>query len=180
MKTIKVPGLDQINIESKELLQQVQEKIGKIPNLYATIGYASSALKSMLNTESLLAHGSSFSAKECEAINLIVSQVNECAYCLAAHTLTAKMQGYTSEDIIAIRKAEYGDAKVNSLIRLAQSITANAGKADQEVLSAFFENGYDEKALIELIALVTLRSFTNYVYVNTQIPIDFPKAADLV
>ncbi|WES99502.1 hypothetical protein P2W68_07745 [Chryseobacterium arthrosphaerae] len=32
------------------------------------------------------------------------------------------------------------------------------------------------KLLIELTALVVLRSFTNYVFANTQVPVDFPLA----
>ncbi|WES99503.1 carboxymuconolactone decarboxylase family protein [Chryseobacterium arthrosphaerae] len=73
--------------------------MGKIPNLYATIGYSSSALKSMLETETSLAHDSSFIAKEREAVNLIVSQVSECDYCLAVHTTLAKIRGFTEKDV---------------------------------------------------------------------------------
>jgi AhpD family alkylhydroperoxidase len=58
----------------------------------------------MLETEAALSHDSSFTAKEREAINLIVSQVNECDYCLAAHTSLAKMRGFTEEQTIDIRK----------------------------------------------------------------------------
>jgi len=176
MKTITVPNKEQLSAESQTILESVEKKMGKIPNLYATIGYSSSAIKSMLETEATLSHDSSFTAKEREAINLIVSQVNDCDYCLAAHTTIAKMRGFTEEETIAIRKAEYSDAKLNSVIKLAQSISDNKGASDDSALQNFFEAGYDEKALIELTALIALRSFTNYVFANTQIPIDFPLA----
>jgi uncharacterized peroxidase-related enzyme len=176
MKTILIPDKEKLSAESQTVLESVEKKIGKIPNLYATIGYSSSALKAMLDTEAALSHNSSFSAKEKEAINLIVSQVNNCDYCLAAHTETAKMRGFTEEETIAIRKAEFPDQKLNMVIKLARSITGNKGAADDSTLQNFFEAGYDEKALVELTALITLRSFTNYIYTNTQIPIDFPLA----
>lgn len=176
MKTISVPNKAQLSAESQTILESVEKKIGKIPNLYATIGYSSSALKAMLDTENALSHNSSFSAKEREAINLIVSQVNNCDYCLAAHTATAKMRGFTEEETITIRKVEFPDSKLNTVIKLAQSITDNKGAADDSTLQNFFEAGYDEKALVELTALITLRSFTNYIFTNTQIPIDFPLA----
>jgi len=179
MKTIQVPSKDQLNATSQSILEAVQSKMGKIPNLYATIGYSSSALKAMLDTEATLSVDSSFSAKEREAINLIVSQVNNCDYCLAAHTMIAKMRGYTEGDTIAIRKAQYSDVKLNAVILLAQSIAINKGSADQYYLERFFEAGYDEKALIEVTALIALRSFTNYVFANTKIPIDFPEASAL-
>lgn len=176
MKTIQVPAKDQLNTVSQSILETVQSKMGKIPNLYATIGYSSSALKAMLDTEASLSTDSSFSAKEREAINLIVSQVNNCDYCLAAHTMIAKMRGYSEEDTIAIRKAQYHDAKLNAVILLAQSIASNKGTANPYDLERFFEAGYDEKALIEVTALIALRSFTNYVFANTRIPVDFPEA----
>ncbi|GAA3774629.1 carboxymuconolactone decarboxylase family protein [Flavobacterium ginsengiterrae] len=176
MKTIQVPAKDQLNTVSQSILETVQSKMGKIPNLYATIGYSSSALKAMLDTEASLSTDSSFSAKEREAINLIVSQVNNCDYCLAAHTMIAKMRGYSEEDTIAIRKAQYHDAKLNAVILLAQSIASNKGTANPYDLERFFEAGYDEKALIEVTALIALRSFTNYVFANTKIPVDFPEA----
>jgi uncharacterized peroxidase-related enzyme len=176
MKTITVPNKEQLSAESQAILESVEKKMGKIPNLYATIGYSSSALKAMLDTEASLSHDSSFSAKEREAINLIVSQVNNCDYCLAAHTMLAKMKGFTDDDTITVRKGEYADAKLNSVLKLAKSISSNKGAADDSALHNFFEAGYDEKALIELNALIALRSFTNYVFANTQIPIDFPLA----
>lgn len=176
MKTITVPNKEQLSAESQTILESVEKKMGKIPNLYATIGYSSSSLKSMLETEAVLSHDSSFTAKDREAINLIVSQVNNCDYCLSAHTTIAKMRGFTEEETIAIRKAEYADSKLNSIIKLAQSIAENKGAAEDSALQTFFEADYDEKALVELTALVALRSFTNYVFANTQIPIDFPLA----
>lgn len=176
MKTISVPEKGQLSFTAQTILESVEKKMGKIPNLYATIGYSSSALKSMLETEASLAHDSSFTAKEREAINLIVSQVNECDYCLAAHTTLAKMRGFTEEDTLKIRKGSFSEGKLDAAIKLAHSIANNKGSAGNEALENFFNAGFDEKALIELTALVALRSFTNYVFANTQIPIDFPLA----
>ncbi|MEF9478813.1 carboxymuconolactone decarboxylase family protein [Chryseobacterium sp. 1B4] len=176
MKTISVPEKEQLSFGSKSILDSVEKKMGKIPNLYATIGYSSSALKSMLETEAVLSHDSSFTAKEREAINLIVSQVNECDYCLAAHTSLAKMRGFTEEQTIDIRKGNSDDAQLDVVIKLAQSIASHKGNAGNGALENFFNAGYDEKALVELTAIIALRSFTNYVFANTQVPIDFPLA----
>lgn len=179
MKTILVPEKENLSQASQTILEAVAAKMGKIPNLYATIGYSSAALKAMLDTETTLSHDSSYSAKEREAINLIVSQINNCDYCLAAHTMIGKMRGFSEEDTIAIRKGAYSDAKLNAVILLAKSIVSNKGTAEESDLNRFFEAGYDEKALVELAALIALRSFTNYVFANTKIPVDFPEAAKL-
>jgi AhpD family alkylhydroperoxidase len=105
--------------------------MGRIPNLYATIGYSASTLKGLLEFEATLGTAHHFSSKEKEAINLIVSQVNDCDYCLAAHTALAKGRGFSEEETLAIRKAAYRETKLNTVLQLAQSIATNKGKGDQ-------------------------------------------------
>lgn len=179
MKQINVPAINGLSSESQVILEQVQKGTGKVPNLYAIIGYSGPALKAMMDFERDLLSAHSFTAKEKEAISLMVSQVNDCEYCLAAHTALAQMRGFTNEDIISIRKGEYTDKKLNAVLLLARSIASNKGKGDSAMLNSFFEAGYNETALIELIALITARIFTNYVFANSNIPIDFPAAAQL-
>lgn len=179
MKQIQVPALEQVSSEAQALLAGVQKKMGKIPNLYATIGYSAATLKGLLEFEASLGTAHHFSGKEKEAINLIISQVNDCDYCLAAHTALAQLRGFSQEETLAIRKAAYSETKLNTVLQLAQSIATNKGKGDQALIDAFFEAGYNEAALIELIGLITVRTLTNYVFANTHIPIDFPAAPSL-
>ena len=176
MKTLNLPELSSLPEQSQVILNQVKGRIGKIPNLYATIGFSAAALKGVLDFENLLTEEAVFSPKEKEAINLIVSQVNQCDYCLAAHTALAKMRGFSEEETLAIRRAGFKEEKLNVVIKVAQSIALNKGRANQELIDSFFEFGYDEKALVNLIGLITVRTFTNYIFVNSSIQIDFPLA----
>lgn len=179
MKTITVPALTQLEPESQTILNAVQKKLGKVPNLFATIGYSTHALKGILDFEATLYSSTIFTAKEREAVNLIVSQVNLCNYCLAAHTMLAKMRGFSEEETIAIRKGNTPDSRLNAIIQLAQSIAENKGKGEQDRMEAFFNAGFTEAGLMELIGLITVRTYTNYVFSSTAIPIDFPAASPL-
>ena len=175
MKTINVPTREQVSAQSQEIFDTLKKRVGKVPNLYATIGYSSHALKAFLEFDATLSAGL-FSAKEREAIALIVSEVNGCAYCLAGHTAAAVMRGFTKEETLDIRRGHTADDKLNAIIALAKSITVNKGKGDEADLENFYAAGFDEAALMELIGLVTVRIFTNYAFVNTEIPVDFPAA----
>ncbi|MFD2574653.1 carboxymuconolactone decarboxylase family protein [Spirosoma soli] len=175
MKTIQVPTRDQVSEASQVLFDQLQKRSGKVPNLYATVGYSATALQAFLQFDEQFNHGV-FAAKEREAIALVVSQVNGCNYCLAAHTLAAKVRGFNLDDTLAIRRAEVTDGKLNAILQLAKSIAENQGHAESELVENFFAAGYDEGALMELVGLVTVRIFTNYVYALTNIPVDFPAA----
>ncbi|MET3981842.1 AhpD family alkylhydroperoxidase [Mucilaginibacter sp. UYP25] len=178
MKTIKVPTRDEVSPDSQTLFDQISKQLGILPNLYATMGYSPGTLKGYLQFEAAMA-GGVFSAKDKEAINLVVSEVNNCKYCLAAHTMLAKGKGFTQEETIDIRKGHTTDYKLNTAVQLAKSITENKGEADLQLLEDFYTAGYNEAALIELIGLITAKVFTNYVYALTAIPLDFPEAVAL-
>jgi uncharacterized peroxidase-related enzyme len=173
MKTIAVPTRDQVSPQVQEIFDVLKKKIGKVPNLYATFGYSANALKAMLDFEETLNHGV-FNAKEREALYLVVSQVNQCDYCLAAHSMIAGMRGFSKEEILNFRRGIATDGKLQAAVSLAKAIAENKGVVEGDVKEAFFAAGYDETALVDLAALVTLRTFTNYVYALTQIPVDFP------
>lgn len=175
MKKITVPTIDQVNPESKILFEGMQRRLGKVPNLYATMGYSSNALKAFLDLDATLSKGI-FNGKQREAIALVVSQLNNCAYCLAGHTMSAMKYGLTMDETIEIRKGHSSDAKINAIVQLAKSITENKGHADEALMQQFFDAGFDEAALMELIGFITVRVYTNYVFAATAIPVDFPAA----
>lgn len=178
MKTIEVPQRDQVSTESQVLFDQLQKRLGKVPNLYATIGYSDHALKGFMDFEATLNRGA-FNGKEREAIALVVSEVNGCAYCLAGHTLAAMKHGFSKEDTLDIRRGKTTDPKLNAVIGLAKSVVVNQGHADAQALEGFYEAGFKEAAVMDLIGLVTVRIFTNYVFALTEIPVDFPEVEPL-
>ncbi len=178
MKSITVPTREQVSTQSQEIFDVLTKKIGKVPNLYATIGYSGTTLKAVLEFDGALSQ-SVFSAKEREAVNLVVSQVNNCAYCLAAHTFIAGKLGVPADEIMLFRKGVASDSKLNAAVQLAKAIAENKGNVAENLKQAFFDAGYDEAMLMDLIGLVSIRTYTNYVYALTQIPVDFPAAEEL-
>lgn len=173
MKKIEVPTREQVPAGSQEIFDLLQKRLGKVPNLYATIGYSANALKGFLEFEKTL-NGGVFHPKEREAISLVVSEVNGCTYCLSAHTMAALKLGYTQEETIAIRKGEVGDAKLDAILKLAQAVATNKGHAAPALIDNFFAAGYKEDGVMELMGLVVARTFTNYAYALTDVPVDFP------
>lgn len=173
LTNIAVPTKEQVNTESQAIFDQLKGQLGMVPNLYATIGYSSNALSSFLAFSGTAGKGV-FSKKEVEAIKLAVSEANNCAYCKSAHTAMAKMNGFTEEETIDLRKATITDEKLNVLTNLAKQVAEKSGHADDEVKERFFEIGYDEKALIEFVSVVIAVTFTNYVHGLTQVEVDFP------
>ncbi len=110
-----VPTRDEVSEDSKSMFDKLKASLGFIPNLYATFAHSETALGDYLK---LQGRRTSLSLKEKEIINLVVSQVNDCKYCLAAHTLLAQKAGFTEQQTIDIRRGRFPvDKKFDALIR---------------------------------------------------------------
>jgi AhpD family alkylhydroperoxidase len=178
MKKLTVLTKEQASEQSRQLFEGIEKTLGMLPNLYAVIGNSSNALGSYLTFSEAQKNGS-FNTKEREAIFLAVSEENGCNYCISAHTTIAKMSGFAEEETLQLRAGNHSDRKLSILTNLAKSIIANRGRADEELVQSFFEIGYDEKSLVDLVALVVDKTFTNYIGRLARPELDFPKAQTL-
>jgi AhpD family alkylhydroperoxidase len=178
MKPFAVPTYDQVSADAKPAFDQFNKVLGKMPNLYATIGYSANALNSYLHYVNEQARGT-FHAKEREAIYLIVSQFNGCEYCLASHTQSAIKNGWTEDDTLLIRAGKHPEQKWQVIYKVISSVIEQKGLVSDELLDEFYALGYHEAAIIDLMVLINVMSFTNYVYRLTHIPIDFPAAKEI-
>jgi len=175
MINIIVPTRDQVSPTNQTIFDNLKSKLGFVPNLYATYAHSETGLENILSISNLK---SSLSNKEKEVINLAVSQVNNCEYCLAAHTAIGKMNGFSEEQTIAFRRGESSDPKLDALARLAKNLTENRGNASQEVLDNFFAQGYTKGNLVDSIILVGEKTIANYLHRTTKVPVDFPAAPE--
>ncbi len=77
MKKFNVPTREHVSEENQQIFDALKSKLGFVPNIYATYAYSKSALNRYLT----FSNGkTSLNNKEKEAINLIVSQINNCLY----------------------------------------------------------------------------------------------------
>ncbi|SEP79718.1 uncharacterized peroxidase-related enzyme [Hyunsoonleella jejuensis] len=177
MSTFNVPTRDQVSENNQAIFDNLNKALGFVPNLYATYAHSDTALENYLNFANAK---TSLSAKEKEVVNLAVSEVNSCVYCLSAHTAIGKMNGFTDEQILELRAGEASfNNKLDALARLAKNVTENRGKTDEAVLENFFNAGYTKGNLIDVISLVGDKTISNYIHNTTQVPVDFPLAQSL-
>ncbi|MDY7396090.1 carboxymuconolactone decarboxylase family protein [Aureibaculum sp. 2210JD6-5] len=174
MSIFNVPKREEVSETNQQIFDNLKKQAGFIPNLYATYAYSENALKNYLD---FAGAPSSLKAKEKEAVNLAVSQVNNCDYCLAAHTAIGKMSGFTDEQIIELRQGKASfDNRLDALARLAKNITENRGNTDASVVENFLNAGLTKENLIDSINLVGEKTISNYINNTIKTPIDFPVA----
>lgn len=174
MTNFNVPTRGEVSSNNQEIFDNLKKGLGTVPNLYAVMAHSDTALGNYLAFQNAK---TTFNNKEKQAINLIVSQVNECAYCQAAHTVLGKMNGFTEEQTIEIRKGSTAfDAKLNALVALAKEVTIKKGFVDGASLENFFNAGYTKGQAVELVMLVAEKIAMNYLHAVTKVAIDFPAA----
>ncbi len=172
----KVPTKNEVSETNQQIFDNLNKALGFVPNLYAAIAYSDNGLKRYLDYQNAK---TSLSNKEKEVVNLIVSQINGCVYCQSAHTVLGKMNGFDEDQIRDFRRGQSENPKLNALVQLAADLTENRGRASEELLEAFFAQGYTRENLVDVILQISDKIAMNYLHNLTQIPVDFPLAESL-
>lgn len=177
MSNFQIPTRNEVTTGNQAIFDQLEKGLGFVPNLYATFAHSENALGNFLT----FANGkSSLSKKEQEVINLAVSQVNECSYCLAAHTAISGGQGLASDQILELREGYASfDSKLNALAEFAAETAIQRGKPEQATIEALLNAGYTQENVIDAVLVIGEITVTNYLHGITKVAVDFPAAPSL-
>lgn len=176
-KHLDVLTREEVSPKNQLVFDQLKKAYGAVPNLYSTLAYSENALEAYVRLE---ATPLSLTAKEIEAINLVVSEVNNCLYCLSAHTVVAQNTGFTQAQTHQLRSGHADfDPRLHALIQLAQELTEKRRIENTQLLHNFYEAGYSRAQLIDTILLVGDRTISNMLHAVTKVPIEFPLALPL-
>ncbi len=177
MTNFNVPTRNEVSASNQAIFDNLKKAVGFVPNIYATMASSENALKNFLDFQNAK---TSLKTKEKEVINLAVSELNQCQYCLSAHTAIAGMNGYTPEQIIELRTGTASfDSKLDALAKLSKNIVENRGATSTEVIEDFFAAGWTKENLIDTISQVGEITITNYLHRTTEVPVDFPAAQSI-
>lgn len=178
MQRIPALTIDKAPADARPVLEQINGKFGKVPNIFASVANSPAALNSLMAQFGAL-DGGALSGKVHEAIALRVGEIHGCRYCTAAHTAKAKMAGATEEEAIGFRKGMASDPKTLALVELAAEMVAERGQVSDDAIQNARDVGCSDGELLETAAIVALNTMTNYVNALVQTEVDFPPAPAL-
>lgn len=177
MKILTVPNRNEVSENNQAIFDNLNQKLGFVPNLYAYYAKNETALADYLTFQN---RKTTLKAKEKEVINLVVSQINDCRYCQSAHTAIGKMNGFTDDQILEIRSGSAGfDAKLDALAKFAKAVVEGKGRVEDSVTDNFFASGYSEANLIDVVIAVGDKIISNYIHNLAGFEVDFPLAPEL-
>jgi uncharacterized peroxidase-related enzyme len=164
---------------SQPLLEAVKKQLGSVPNLFRLTAISPATLEGYLSLNGALGKGTLTPATR-ERIALAVSEINNCNYCLAAHSYLGKNLAKLSDaEVTANRKGRSSDAKAEAAIAFAVKVTKARGAVAENDLAAVIAAGYSNAEALEIVAHVALNTLTNYINIVFKTDVDFPEVPKL-
>ncbi len=160
--------------KSKPLLKESQKAFGMIPNLHAVMAEAPTLLEGYQKLHEL-AQQTSFNKEELTVVWQTVNVEHDCHYCVPAHTGIAKSMQVDDNLIQELRDDKtLSDAKLNTLKNTVLALTRGRGNVEQSVINEFFDAGYAQQQLLEIIVILAQKVMSNYTNHLADTPVDEP------
>jgi AhpD family alkylhydroperoxidase len=180
MPRIPVHTVDSAPEQSRDELKSLEAQFGMVLNIHGEMAHSPVVLQSYVALQQVIGDYGTFDGRTREAIALAVANVDQCAYCQAAHTAAGKAAGLSSDQMVAVRSGEVDfDEKLSALLDLTREYTKNVGSVDDTTWQAALDAGWSDAQLAELSVHVTLNLFTNYFNHLVETELDLPAAPEL-
>ena len=160
--------------EFKPDLMAVKRQFGVVANAIRVLGNSPAAMNGFLCLHAALS-GGVLSTKMRAQIALAVSEINGCAYCLSAYTVSGRRAGLSSAEIGAARFGSGADKKSEAVLDLVWAILMDKGQIADSDFESARSAGLSDEEMVEVVANIALTTFTNFVNEVATTVIDFPE-----
>lgn len=174
MSRIDLTTADTAPESSRPLLGQIHAAFGATPNMFRAVANSPAALTSMWSAFGALGNGT-LGAKLGEQIAVAVADINDCEYCLAAHTALGRKAGASADEMSAAQAGQSQDPKTAAVLSFVTTVVRQRAKIAADDVDALRAAGISEGEVMEIMAHIALNLFTNYVNVALDVPVDFPQ-----
>ena len=172
MTTFQIHTVDTAPEHARELVKAVQAKMGLVPNVVGVMAESPMVLKGWLDLKADVDAGL-LSPLEREIVQMTVSYLNDCGYCVAAHTTIAHGAKMPADIIEALRTDKpLKDAKLEQLRQFTKAVMKRFGRPDSNDIHAFHLAGYKDAHVLEVVSNIALATITNYINHIAQTPVD--------
>lgn len=148
---------------SRPALEQAKKEMGgDIANLYRYMAESPQLLDAYRHLRSVLMQ-TSMSQVEQEVVNLTINFEHDCGYCMAGHSMRAKMLGMDAAVLEALRSGTpLPDDKLQALRCFTVAMVQKRGWAEEAELEAFLAAGFDRQNILEVVLAIGTKVMTNY------------------
>jgi uncharacterized peroxidase-related enzyme len=159
--------------DAKAAFDLVQSAFGGIPNLMKMLAIAPNVLKGIMAFNQEVT-GGELETSLVEQVALLASGINQCEYCVAVHVHVGQQAGLSRDELICNLQGESSDPKSQAVLNFTRAVVNNRGQVDPSLVNTLREQGLSDKAILEIVGVIGLYTFLNYVKHLTQPALDFP------
>jgi len=174
----RIESIDPVTAQgrAKELLDATQAQLGRVPNLYGSMAQSPAALDGYLAFRATLGKGV-LSPPMRERIALLTAAINDCGYCVSAHTFRGGKIGLSPNELAATQMSQSEDTKSMAALQFVDALLQRRGLISDNDFSTVKSHGWSNEEIGEMVAHVALNVFSNY-FNHVAVPaLDFPAAA---
>lgn len=147
---------------AKDTLENARKAFGFVPNLQAHMAESPELLAGYSALWELFAK-TALTPREQQVVYLSANFENGCHYCMAGHSVLARMAGMDGETIAALRAGmPLPDAKLEALHRFATLVVRERGFVPDEEVASFLAAGYTRRNVFDVILGVATKVMSNY------------------
>ena len=177
MSRFPIHTLDSAPDSSKPLLLALQQSVGMIPNLAAGMAESPSLLEGFLAIRDTYQNGT-LSGPEIQVLSSTAAFENDCAWCMAFHSLMARKEGVSAEIVDALRTGDSPtDARFGPLSDFARAMVRERGAVGEGERTRFHAAGYTSAQALEVVLGMAFSLMANYAGHFVNPPLDQPLEA---
>ncbi len=134
---------------------------GKIADVYLQFANSEHALHAYMIMEESL-RKSALSDLELEVIKLAISEITQCEFCLATHTMKSRKAGLHKDQQMAVRSGtETGNSRIDVIVKIARHFFNQSGPLDDSLINEARTQQLTDESLVDIAMAVSTIFFTN-------------------
>ena len=148
--------------EARSALASALKQLGFVPTMMAKFAEAPLLLQAYQMAYGLFDQ-TSFSPTERLIVQLTASYLNNCDFCMSAHSWAAGRHGLDGDVIAALREGRpLADTRLEALRLFVRALVLEHGAVPEADREAFFAAGFTARQALEAILGVATKVMTNY------------------
>ena len=173
MQMLHAIDLESATGRSRELLEFVHKRTGRVPNMVRYLANSPAALAAYLDFARAL-QDCVLPDKTQDLIGVAVAEASSADYALSALCAIARSSGSSAEEIGAARQVKSDDGRTEALLTFAVNLVSHHGHVPSSSVRAVQRAGCTDAEIAETVALVVLNLYRCWFNIVAGTEIDFP------
>ncbi len=161
--------------EALAALNEAKSQFGSAINLFKVAANGPNLLKGILAYNKQLSETLELTGAEVELVAMLTSALNHCDYCVNVHMQVGKMYKLSEEELVDALEGRAKDPRNQALLNYTNELVRHRGRVSEATIGNVLEQGFSQKALLEVIGVVGVYTSLNYVRHIANPEHDFPE-----